>query len=300
MKKLLTILFIIQGICIYAQNSSRNGYYIAPSGTVRAFFVFAEAINDPQDGGALGDWQPGQLPPNINTIIDHSFINASSVSGHLTKYCYESSLGNFIFLGDYYPELIQIDYNNIIGDGASQVMDYLNNLPGSDITTANGYTINSDDFDSWTPKGAGMQKTQSSAVYIDVVIILWRSNSKFTTSRGGGHIHIYNESFTIKNKIGTNCHSDICTGGLLGTIRHEFAHALHGGNLFHSGGAGAGNGTYLSNLGGYSILSTWNSNLDFANGWDRWRLGWKLPSNNYYISARTTSYSEVNSDFTYG
>jgi hypothetical protein len=300
MKKLILTIFLLQAYWLFAQNSSRNGYYFAPSGTVRAFFVFAEVINDPQDGGALGDWQPGKLPPNIDTFIDHSFTNASSVSGYLTKYYYEASLGNFIFLGDYYPNLIQIDYNTITDDGASQVMAYLNNLTGTDITTKHGYTINSNDFDMWTPKGAGIQKINSSDNYLDVVIILWRSNSKFTTSRGGGHIHINNESFTIKSKIGSNCHSDICSGNFASTIRHEFAHALHGGNDFHSGGSGAGYGTYLSDVGGYSILSSWNKNLDFANAWDRWRLGWKLSSNSYYISARTTSNAEVNADFVYG
>jgi|GEM_PF-5520589 len=79
MKKLILILFLLQAYWLFAQNSSRNGCNFSPTGTIRALYVFAEVINDPKDGGALGDWQPGQLPPNINSYIDHSFTNFKAV-----------------------------------------------------------------------------------------------------------------------------------------------------------------------------------------------------------------------------
>ena len=84
-------------------------------------------------------------------------------------------------------------------------------------------------------------------------------------------------------------------------MRHEFAHGLLGPNEYHTGGAGFGKGNFLSNISGYSILSSHNRNLYSCNGWDRWRLGWKNPNNQYDISARSaTDGSEVEADLVYG
>ena len=305
MKKIIIPLLLIHAYILSAQINSRNGYSVTPQGTIRAFIVFAEAINDSLDKGALdlgtqGVWSPGQLPPNIDDYIDYSFTDENSINGFLTKYFYEASFGNLKFLGDYYPNLIQIDFNTITGGGVDQVMQYLNNMPGTNIYSQHGYLFNSSSFDAWTPQSAGIQKINNSDNYIDVFIILWRSNSKLSKDRNGGTTYPYNYAKIIKNKSGTNCFANICSSGLLTTFRHEFAHSLLGSNQFHSGGAGAGNGTYLSDIGGYSLLGSWNKNINFVNAWDRWRLGWKFPSNNYFISARNTSYAEISSDFYYG
>lgn len=48
------------------------------------------------------------------------------------------------------------------------------------------------------------------------------------------------------------------------------------------------------------MLSSYNNNLNFCNGWDRWWLGWKNPDHTYYISARDTDSNEVDADLTYG
>ena len=276
-----------------------------PSGTIRAFIVFAEALNDtleagPLDLGEPGIWYPGQLPPNIDNYIDQSFIDPNSINGYLTKYFYEASFGNLKFIGDYYPNLVQIDFNTIVDKGEDQIMEFLNNLPGTDILSEHGYSLNSTDFDSWTPQSQGIQKINTSDNYIDVFIILWRQNSKLSKDRNGGRTSLANKYKIIKNKTGTNCWANICSSGLLGTFRHEFAHSLLGSNDFHSGGAGAGSGTFLSDIGGFSLLGSYNKNLNFVNAWDRWRLGWKLSSNSFFISARNTSNIEVNADLNYG
>jgi hypothetical protein len=299
MRNIYAILLLLYSLSTLAQNSSRNGYYHSSKGTIRAFVVFAEVTNDDADAGALGSWTAGNMPPDASSYIDYQYTNASNVNGFITKYFYEASLGNLILIGDYYPYLVQIPFSSVTGDGRGQVIDYLHNLNGSDITTAHGFSLNND-FDSWTISSEGAPKTNSSDGYIDMLIIVWRSNSKMRLKRDGGHMHNYKWPKTIKNKSGFNCDAHLCSGDPKATFRHEFAHSLLGDNNFHSGGCGAGNGTFISNFGGYSILSSSYKNLDFANGWDRYRLGWKNPSNTYYISARNTSYSEVNADLVYG
>jgi len=54
-------------------------------------------------------------------------------------------------------------------------------------------------------------------------------------------------------------------------------------------------------MGGFSLLASYNRNLNGPNSWDRWRLGWKTDSHTYYISARKPSdNSELDTDLTYG
>ena len=318
-KLLLCLLWVLPCWLIAQEQNSRNGYNFSSRGTIRALMVFAEAVNDPLDGnpsngGALGDWQPGQMPSNIEDYMDATFTNAGAIHGYLTKYYYEASFGELIVLGDYYPHLIQIDFDAITEKhGVSQIASYLNNLPGADILTKKGYSINSNDFDKWTTSTStsnpprtneGRPKINNSDNYLDLLVVFWRINSKFKPNRDGGEMIIINSPYNyypIKNKTGLNAFAPICAADpAKKTLRHEFAHALLGNNNFHSGGAGAGVGTYLSNMGGYSLLSSSDRNFFAYNGWDRWRLGWKPTANNYYISARTTNNVEVDADLEYG
>jgi len=107
MKKFILFIVILQGISLSAQVNSRNGHRFAPKGTIRALVVFAEALNDTLDPGALGSWQPGQMPPNPGSYFDHVFTNPNSVSNYVTKYFYEASHDSLIILGDYINTLIQ-------------------------------------------------------------------------------------------------------------------------------------------------------------------------------------------------
>ena len=72
-------------------------------------------------------------------------------------------------------------------------------------------------------------------------------------------------------------------------MRHEFSHSIYGGNNFHTAGCGAGTRTFLSSVGGYSNMSSWDSNSQGCNGWDRWRMGWKNPNKQHLISAYNAS-----------
>lgn len=133
-----------------------------------------------------------------------------------------------------------------------------------------------------------------------MIALIWRYHtSTFNLKTRNGGFTSGGPNIPVKGKLGFNTYMSICVSGIVGTFRHEYAHPLLGDNNFHSGMAGAGNGTYLSDHVGYSLLSSVNSNLNFVNGWDRDRLGWKPDNNQYYISARDINYSEVNGDLEY-
>jgi hypothetical protein len=83
-------------------------------------------------------------------------------------------------------------------------------------------------------------------------------------------------------------------------LRHEFSHLLLGGNNFHTGGSGAGTKTFMSSAGGYSMLSSWDRSSQVFNAFDRRRLGWKPPENQFQISARDPSTgNEIEGDLKY-
>ena len=145
-----------------------------------------------------------------------------------------------------------------------------------------------------------MQNENSPDSNIDVFVVVWRINSKFREKRDGGQVWT-GSAYPLHGMTGTNCCMGVCMDSISGCMRHEFAHKLLGRNEYHTGGAGAGEGHFLSNVGGYSILSSFNKNMYACNGWDRWRLGWKNPANQHYISARRPNdMAEVETDLEYG
>lgn len=154
MKKVLfLILLFLYSNANFGQANSRNGCFLPPTDTIRVFIVFGEVIGDPNDPGGLwvgnGSWETGNLPPNKDLIINHSISNSTQLVG-ITKYFHEVSNGKLIVLGDYYPEIVQIDYSDATNGSITEVCNFFNNLQGQDIITQNGYSFNSNDFDSWT------------------------------------------------------------------------------------------------------------------------------------------------------
>ncbi|MDD4685480.1 MAG: hypothetical protein PHD45_09650 [Bacteroidales bacterium] len=154
MKKVLfLILLFLYSNVNFGQTNSRNGRSLPATDTIRVFIVFGEVIGDPNDPGGLwvgnGSWETGNLPPNKDLIINHSISNSTQLVG-ITKYFHEVSNGKLIVLGDYYPEIVQIDYSDATNGSITEVCNFFNNLQGQDIITQNGYSFNSNDFDSWT------------------------------------------------------------------------------------------------------------------------------------------------------
>ena len=300
MKKILFVTILTWSVsCMSQSKSSRNGFYYPPYGTTRILFAFADVNNDPCDETICG-WVEGQLPQYKDSLID---IAASlNMQYGISKYFQQSSFGILNFIGDYCGQLLSFNYNSFSTD-IRQQRDSIAHLLATNFstnTTEHGFYLQ--DFDNWDLQTKIFEQySLSTDNYIDLIVVVWRRNTKFRKHRTGGEY--FDSTHTeINNFDGVSHWIYTCIdNNVAGCIRHELAHCLLGGNAFHSGGAGTGEGNFLSNIGGYSILGSYNANLNSCNGWDRWRLGWMNPKNQYYISARnTTDRSEVETDLEYG
>lgn len=303
MRKILLVLFIIAiSMSISAQENARNGHAYSPQGTLRLFIVFADIVDDPYSD-SIWAWPIGQLPDYVDNIIDQTVENIPQ--GYLSKYFQEASCGNLHIIGDYYPELIELHTSDLNNNsiGFKEVVRYLDTLPGNDITTKHGYHLS--DFDKWdfTEERFYMPATSQPDNRMDLFVIVWRRNSLFSPQRSGGCCvgRDTDHLGTIKGFRGFNGYIIVCHDESYKCIRHELGHTFVGPNEFHTGGSGSGSYKYfLPNIGGYSVLSSFNCNIDSYNGFDRWRVGWKNPNNTFYISARNTMGNEVSTDLVYG
>lgn len=302
--------FLLIGLGLQAQHpevSSRNGYWMPNKDTIRVFLVFAEVLNDPDDKMKYGPdarWRRGQMPINADEYFDHSFRNEKQIKSRITKFFYQASFGEYILIGDYYPELVQVPFRELKGNGDENVINYLEALPGDDIITAHGYSLKDGDFDLWsTPSGYGMPKTKGADGYTDFLMILWRVNSKVTRSDNSGSVNVGKWRKPLKSSQGFMDRSRFVSkhSGGGGILQHEYSHSLYGGNNFHTGGRGAGNTTFIHAMGGYGNLSSFGSSSTTWNAWDRHRMGWKAPDKEYHISAICASTGqEISTDLKYG
>ena len=303
MNKAFTIILIIlmPFFSLAQQWDVRNGCGYSPTGEIRMFVVFADVEDDTFQGN-IYNWPANSIPLYADSIIDDNF-NGSLIS-YVSRFYKEASFGTLRVTGDYFPNLIQCRLSEISGDGYKYIVKYLDSLQGNDIITAHGHHLS--EFDQWSYASNASDrnyhiKQDTADNKMDLLVIVWRRNSKFKPARDGGHIITGNHTDTIKYLCGTNGYIAICNNKPSKVIRHEFGHALLGGNNFHTGGAGTGaSGHFLPNVGGYSTLHSYNHNLESCNGWDRWWLGWKYPGKTHMISALNPQGNEVDADLVYG
>ena len=295
------IMLAVVSVCM-AQQNARNGCHYPPKGEIRIFMVFADIIDDPFSGEIEG-WPAGELPEYADSLLDR--ISSNNVQGWISRYFQEMSYGELSIVGDYYPYLIEFQLEDMPHTSGvvitKAVTEYLDALPGNDVVTRHGYYLV--DFDTWkyNPYMSYCTATHVPDNGLDLLLIVWRRCSNLFPRRDGGCAYSWSLPFSIKNLSHINGYIMSCQDRPWETLIHEFAHMLLGGNIYHTGGSGAGSeGHFLSNVGGYSILSSHNRNMWFCNGWDRWRLGWKYPGNNHYISARDSSGQELDADLVYG
>jgi M6 family metalloprotease-like protein len=290
-------LIIICHLCnsLFAQTNSENGYWNPNRGEIRVLLVYAELLNDPNYSSVTQPgWPAGQMPLDPGKYFDSQV--STNPSGYITRYFSNASYGEYKVIGDYYPSLIQLDYNNISSTNYfSKVIEALNNTVGADLLTAHNFSINNHDFDKWSNYNFGTEKLESPDNLNDMIIVLYRVNSYITgTQNPGTNTGSVNPSainLTLKNSSGFNCRSNFVSFNNDAEVimRHEFSHSIYGGNNFHTAGCGAGTRTFLSSVGGYSNMSSWDSNSQGCNGWDRWRMGWKNPNKQHLISAYNAS-----------
>lgn len=292
----MSILIVLNATFAFSQQNARYGCTYSPSGEIRILVVFADITNDMLNG-EIYHWLPGRLPDYADKIIDEN-MDGSLVS-YISKFYSEASFGTLRITGDYYPYLLEFDSSEIAGDGFTAVLNRMNNLPGDDIITQKGHHLS--DFDNWSFENPRryLPKNQEPDNRIDLLAIIWRRNSKYRDSRNGGTCISENKEITLKNMSGVNGYAILYNDSPSEILRHEFGHTLIGHNNYHTGGSGTlALGHFLSSLGGYSILSSHNHNLESCNGWDRWWLGWIHPEKNHDISALDMNGNEVNTDIT--
>jgi hypothetical protein len=285
----------------FAQES-RNGYWLPPYDTLRIFLVYAELTGDPDDPASFMRWKRGELPPDPGYLFDYEVLPGKEPRGRITSYFHQASFGRYIVLADHYPEIVSIDYNRVRGDGFNQVIDAINEQNRDDIVTSHGYSVNRGDFDRLTTSGHGRVKPLEKDSYIDVVMVIWRVNSKITRTTSAGYCVPSKRNYSLQDMKGMNSYSSFVMKDHTNysIVRHEFSHMLLGGNNFHTGGSGAGTKTFMSSAGGYAMLSSWDSSSPVYTAFDRRRLGWKSPGNQYLISAREPgSGNEIDADLAY-
>jgi len=309
MRNILYILLGIGGLItstpkqVLSQHS-HNGYWLPVKDTLRILLVFAEVVNDPDEPGTVMGWRPGNMPPSPGYFFDSEIREDQEIKGILTKYYHEASFGQYVLLGDYYPELVSLDYGKLRGDGFSQVVEVLDTSSGEDIVTANAHSLLNGDFDLLTTAGSyGAPKDHNPDNRIDMMMVLWRVNSRIATQSSAGYCVPAVNNRKMKSSDGFNAYSCFVIKGARAYmgIRHEFSHTILGANNFHTGGSGAGVKTFMSSAGGWSMLSSWDRSSPVYNAFDRRRMGWKPADNQHYISCHDPGDgSELNGDLLYG
>lgn len=305
MKRVVVLWVLLSSIafCV-GQTSSRNGYTLSPTGTYRLFVVFADVVDDPHSDTTINGWPAGSIPRYADSIVD--FAATGSLS-QITPFFREASFREFAIIGDYYPELVEVQYDKVRNRTKQEMVDSvlkeLNLMMAVNDRTQGGLRLGN--FDDWSPASYYQPKNHTSDQYIDCVVVVWRINSTYRPEgRTGGNssvAFVQNDYPMAGSILGYNSYIHVYHDKVSEVLRHEVAHKLMGGNEFHNGGAGAGEGNFLSNMGGYSIVNSFNNNLFSSNGWERWRLGWKPATKTYYISARNAATgAEVETDLVYG
>ncbi len=310
MKRFSLIIFLFAfWVSSFSQDvpKAHNGFWLPVKDTIRIFMVFAEVLNDPYDTyeiPATGLWQRGELPQNADEYFDPFIDERNPPQGYLTKYFYQASFGEYVVVGDYYPELVQIDFNDVRGGlGDKEILQYLNDLPEEDIITKNGFSLNNGDFDRWSDLGkVGEPRRVESDSLFDMVLIMYRFNSRLRQKpMSSGSVGPGFSNLQVKGMKGVAMMSRFVNHNsqAQNIIRHEYAHGLFGGNNFHTQG-GAGNRMFMDVPGGYGMLSESDRSATTWNAWDRHRLNWRGPGKEFLISGFDGKGNEVNCDLQVG
>ncbi|MEM0999170.1 MAG: hypothetical protein AAGN35_19095 [Bacteroidota bacterium] len=304
------------GTPLRAQDSvrTRNGWHLTPEGRIHVMVVYAELDFDStyahldKTKQPDGNWKWGARK---NPRWKKELISKTpDGDGFMTKYFRQASFGKFQVTGDYLDTIVTVKITDIQRNGQvvtqeafgnnlyrRAVVDHVNALENPSF----GFGSKLEDFDRWTFTGTGRKNRPEPNGKIDLVVIVWRN------------IHVRNlgpsSGFVTPGNVGTllgmpsDMYSIFCTWDIMpkGIMRHEFSHMLYGGNNFHTANGGAGQRTFLSTVGGYSNMSGSDRFSHTWNAWDRERMDWRNPQNQYVLSTRCEdSGTEVSGELVYG
>lgn len=283
-KILFLLLSLLGSITSSRAQNSENGYWLPNKGTFRILLIYAEVINDPAYHQVnQKEWPAGELPQNPDTYFNNP---GTYEEGSMSRYFREISFGAYTIEGDYLPHLIQVDAQEAGYGSMKAILKQLDEIKVKKLRTANGFIINKD-FDQWTTTGFGKEKINQPDSLLDMIMVIWRVNSKLSPSTNSGYCATGDMKQKFREFKGVNCYSEFVShaNDAFVIMRHEFSHTLYGGNNFHTAGCGAGKRTFMPSITGYSNMSSWDNISQAFTAWDRWRMGWKHPSKQYLISA---------------
>ncbi|MDJ0841310.1 MAG: SBBP repeat-containing protein [Acidobacteriota bacterium] len=284
---------------------TENGDALPARGTLRVLLVFAEV--DPSLGGGCSPigstWGlTGSIPADAGDYFDHILPGGSAPTGYITRYYHEGSMGQYLVLGDYYPDVISVPCNQ---NEARFVIRELNarHGPGNPFQTANGYGL--DDFDTWDNASQGLPKTNFANNVVDVVAVIWANNPYIYQGSTWGCYSGFGVSYMLNEPLGdktvriagsfNGCESGQAT---MDFFIAEYFHALFGGNHWHTA-SGAGKHTFpFISAGSYSVTAQSGSVSNTFAAWDRYHLGYRHPTKTHLLSALDPTLAEVPSDLT--
>ena len=332
---ILFLLLLPAGVFAQTIYSSKNGIDIPPKIKMRMLNIFINIVydqtpeRDPMLNRNDNPWQPGKpnsistnVPAFLQNYMDPELVN-SKPQGMITRYYYESSLGNFVCLGDFM--MVDVAQSAITPEkpgGNFSSYDLINaaflliNKTGG-IKTVFGHDSLSD-YDFFERGRAGLPKKTTPNGKIDFIQIVFRN----TTRVDDKGVPLYNYGQNNPGE-GNYLSTGLGRRGLLRInnsyyehemlsfqnlgiydlqnmsktiIIHEFVHSLLGGNDFHTSG-GNHYGTFsacpfIGLQGGWGLMGGYGSSLISCNAYERWRLGWLSEEYNphlFPISANGTS-----------
>ena len=301
-RKILIAILVIQSFCASAQQNSTNGWYLPTKDTLRVLVIFVEVDYDTDENledlpKGNDNWPVHGLPAYADSIFDVHW--QENPVGIMTKYYQESSLGNFIVLGDYLPKLYQVKMSEMGKANNYTLVKELTKLIVADTNLRSNSGLHLKEFDLWKDSkspGSVHEKSGEEFDGIDHIMVFTRNFHKLPKGNGmasGSSMGFINGKRTDTYSIFAGGHSFP-----FGILRHELNHLLIGGNNFHAGGGNsAGFKSYFTFLqGGWSMMGGAHSSLLTCSGWDRYWLGWQKTGNDFLISARDENNKEVNGD----
>src|SRR5690554_1278988 len=301
-RKILIGFLFMQTLAVSAQESSTHGWALPVEDTLRVLMIFVEVDYDidpelevlPQGRDA---WKPGELPEYADDIFD--VFPGENPQGTMTKYYTESSLGNFLVLGDFLPDLYRVKWSSIGNRGIPGLIRELTNRLNADSALISNSGLGLKDFDFWERsigRGTPKKKTGDEFEGVDHLMVMTRNFHQLPKDNGqasGG-----SAGFIGGERIGSY---SVFAGGYrlpFSILRHELNHLFIGGNNLHCCG---GNATRFQSYfpfiqGGWGMMGGANSSFLTCSGWDRYWLGWQKPGNSFLISALNEDGHEVNGD----
>jgi len=282
--------------------SSRNGQVLPVKGTIRILLVFVEVEYPAGVEKNATDtnefWKPGAYPVWASDLFD--VFPSSDPKGLVSRYYHECSFGQYnvvadILLNPDNPE-IPFQYKS---KGDINVASILNEAWNKGFRTKTA--LPADSFDLWLKSAPGKQKlirTPDSPLSFDHVMVIVR-NCTYP-----GHLAGYASSGNVSRNVlfKTDSYSVFSSRSIspFNILLHEYNHLLFGGNNLHCCGgnhSSSGPQLFLSFQGGWGMMGAANKSLLSCNAWDRYKLGWKRPEKEFYISALNFSAKEINTDF---